>query len=287
MKNGFLLIDKEENTFTQDLDRRIRHLFQQKRVGHLGTLDPFATGLVILGLGEATKFFPLLENGFKEYQATLTLGSETDTLDYTGKTLRTKDIHPFREEDVRKVLLSFLGKSKQVPPKYSAIHVDGKRAYDLAFKGKDFTLPSKEIEIRSIEFLSMEDKNITFRCEVSKGTYIRSLGKDIADGLFHNLGYLSSLRRTKVGPYFVEDAVKIDKVKEEGLKDMVSFLGYPEIRIDEDDYLLKKIRNGNEVRAKTTDSPYVFFSYGSMPLALYRRKEENIYVCYKGFHYET
>ena len=286
MKNGFLLIDKEEKVFTQDLDREIRHLFHQKKVGHLGTLDPFATGLVILGLGEATKLFPLLENGWKQYTATLTLGADTDTLDYTGKVIETREIRPFTEADVRQVLVSFLGKSRQVPPKYSAVHIDGKRAYELAYQGKDFTLPTKEIEVRSIELVSLKGNDITFRCEVSKGTYIRSLAKDIAFRLFQNLGHLSFLRRTAIGPYKVDDAIPLERVDGSNVLDMVSFLGYPNIIVDEDS-LLKKIRNGNEVRIENIDSPYVFFSNQETPLALYRRKEENIYTCYKGFHYET
>lgn len=286
MKNGFLLIDKEEKVFTQNLDREIRHLFHQKKVGHLGTLDPFATGLVILGLGEATKLFPLLENGWKQYTATLTLGADTDTLDYTGKVIETREIRPFTEADVRQVLVSFLGKSRQVPPKYSAVHIDGKRAYELAYQGKDFTLPTKEIEVRSIELVFLKGNDITFRCEVSKGTYIRSLAKDIAFRLFQNLGHLSFLRRTAIGPYKVDDAIPLERVDGSNVLDMVSFLGYPNITIDEDS-LLKKVRNGNEVRMENTGSPYVFFSYRETPLALYRRKEENIYTCYKGFHYET
>ena len=286
MKNGFLLIDKEEKVFTQDLDIEIRHLFHQKKVGHLGTLDPFATGLVILGLGEATKLFPLLENGWKQYTATLTLGADTDTLDYTGKVIETREIRPFTEADVRQVLRSFLGKSRQVPPKYSAVHIDGKRAYELAYQGKDFTLPTKEIEVKSIELVSLKGNGITFRCEVSKGTYIRSLAKDIAFRLFQNLGHLSFLRRTAIGPYKVDDAIPLERVDGSNVLDMVPFLGYPNIIVDEDS-LLKKVRNGNEVRMENTDSPYVFFSNQETPLALYRRKEENIYTCYKGFHYET
>ena len=227
-----------------------------------------------------------MENGWKQYTATLTLGADTDTLDYTGKVIETREIRPFTEADVRQVLVSFLGKSRQVPPKYSAVHIDGKRAYELAYQGKDFTLPTKEIEVRSIELVSLKGNGITFRCEVSKGTYIRSLAKDIAFRLFQNLGHLSFLRRTAIGPYKVDDAIPLERVDGSNVLDMVSFLGYPNIIVDEDS-LLKKVRNGNEVRMENTDSPYVFFSNQETPLALYRRKEENIYTCYKGFHYET
>lgn len=283
MKSGFLLIDKDASLTSQAVDREVKHRLAEKKVGHLGTLDPFATGLLIIGVGDATKLFPLLEEGKKTYLATLKLGSITDTLDPTGKILEEKEIIPFDRKKVEEVFRSFLGKQKQIPPKFSAVHINGKRAYQLAIKDLPVEIREKDIEIYDLSLISLSENTITFRATVSKGTYIRSLGRDIASRL-SNLGYLISLRREKVGDFDVKDAIKLDNIKDDSLISFEKMTGFPDIEIL-DPETLRKARNGNPMKLSDTRSPYVFLTFQDRVVALYRKEKENSYKCYKGFQH--
>lgn len=215
--DGFIFLDKKEGMTSTQEGGKVKHLFHTKRVGHVGTLDPFATGLLILGVNKATKAITFFDDFTKEYVATIKLGTATDSMDLTGKTIIKKDIPNLTSEIIKFNLSTFLGKSKQLPPMTSAIHVDGVKLYKLAHQGKVVDRPLRDIEVFEIELLSFKDDEITFRTLVSKGTYIRVLASDIAEKL-KTVGHLIALRRTKVGPFKVEDAIKDENVSDLSLK---------------------------------------------------------------------
>ena len=175
------------------------------KVGHAGTLDSFASGLMIVLIGGATKLTPIFSSFDKEYIAEITFGKETDTLDPEGAVIAEAPV-PSREV-LEAVIPSFMGKQKQVPPVYSAVHVDGKRAYREARSGKDIEMPERDIEITALELLSYESGKAVIRTSVSKGTYIRSLARDIAKRA-SSRGYLTALRRLRIGPWSLEDKEK-------------------------------------------------------------------------------
>lgn len=209
--DGFIFLDKSEGVTSTQEDSKIKSIFLTKKVGHVGTLDPFATGLLIIGVNKGTKAITFFDDFSKEYIATIKLGIETDSLDKTGKMVATKEVPNLSKNKIVEVLNSFLGKSQQLPPMTSAIHVNGQKLYKLAHQGKEVERPLRNIEIFEIELLDFTSEEITFRALVSKGTYVRVLGSDIAKRL-NTVGHLSSLRRTKVGPFSIELAHKVEDV---------------------------------------------------------------------------
>lgn len=265
------------------VDRLVKTNLQEKKVGHLGTLDPFATGLLIIGVGDATKLFTLIEEDKKTYVATLYLGKSTDTFDYLGKTLEEKEIVSFTKDDILKVFSSFLGKQKQMPPKYSAKHVNGIRAYTLAANNKEVNLEPQEIEIYSLDLISYDSKSITFKACVSKGTYIRTLGVDIASKL-NNLGYLSKLRRESIGNYNASDAIQIDDINDSNLIPIENFFNFKNIEIT-DEKEKKWFLNGTQHTFKNENDEYLFIKIDNRIIALYKKEKDHHYICYKSFYH--
>lgn len=221
--NGFFLVDKKADWTSRDVVTKISHIFHENKVGHSGTLDPFATGLLVVSMGKATKTSICLDGLDKEYVATLKLGGRTISGDLTNEIIETKEIKPFTKEKILKVFQSLIGKQQQTPPMVSAVRYKGQKLFHLALQGIEVDRPSREIEIYELELLDYKDDEITFKAHVSKGTYIRVLGEEIASKL-GNIGYLTSLRRTKVGPFKIEDAVDITELSEEKLIDMYDAL---------------------------------------------------------------
>ena len=215
--DGFIFIDKNEGVTSSKTDADIKRIFHASKAGHVGTLDPFATGLLIVGVNKATKGITFFEDAEKEYIATIKLGVETDSLDNTGKIVLEKEVPALSKDKIIEVLNSFLGKGKQIPPMTSAVHVNGVKLYKLAHQGIEIDRPARDIEIFEIELLEFENDEITFRALVSKGTYIRTLGSDIAKKL-GTVGHLSALRRTKVGPFDIKEATKLENVSDSSLK---------------------------------------------------------------------
>ncbi|MCR5309520.1 MAG: tRNA pseudouridine(55) synthase TruB, partial [Bacilli bacterium] len=210
--NGFFLIDKDSDWTSRDVCNKIQHLLHVKKVGHTGTLDPFATGLLMVSIGNGTKAGTFLEDFDKEYEATLVLGKKTSTGDIKGEEITQKDIPEITKEDIEKVFDSFIGIQKQTPPMTSAVHYQGRKLYELAHQGIEVEREQRVVEIKSIKLLDFNQKTtIKFKAKVSKGTYIRVLGEDIAERL-GTVGYLSELRRISVGPYSVENAIKLEEV---------------------------------------------------------------------------
>ena len=174
--DGIILVNKRKDWTSRDVVNRACKLLNTKKIGHCGTLDPFATGILILGVNKGTKILQFLENGKKEYIAKLQLGLISETLDITGKDIQNVEVKKYEKEKIIEVLQSFLGKSMQITPKYSARKVDGKKLYEYAREGIEVKDIYKEIEIYSIDLIDYYDDTIVFKACVSKGTYIRQLG---------------------------------------------------------------------------------------------------------------
>ena len=219
----FLLVDKPKGMTSHDVVDRLRTITGERRVGHAGTLDPNATGLLIVGIGrESTKKLgKISKDTRKTYMAEIVLGEERDTDDSEGKVvLKAKGVLPPGRKEVVKILREFLGEQEQIPPKYSAIKLKGKKAYELARKGMKFTLIPRKVFVHRINQIRYKYPNLEIEVEVSAGTYIRALARDIGRKL--GIGaYLSELRRTKIGEYFVEDAVSLEKLTRENWKRFV------------------------------------------------------------------
>ena len=216
--NGIIVINKPKNYTSHDVVAKVKKLLNIKKVGHTGTLDPNATGVLPLLLNSGTKLSKYLIEHDKEYEVTLKLGIRTDTLDGEGKVLEKKEVDRKMLENtkqIEKVLNSFTGKQTQVPPMYSAIKVKGKKLYEYARKGENVEVQPRQIEIYNIELQKVDIKKqeIEFEVQCSKGTYIRTLCEDIATKL-GTIGYMKELNRTKVGKFGLEEAITIEKLEE-------------------------------------------------------------------------
>ncbi len=215
MMNGIINIYKERGFTSHDVVAKMRGICGQKKIGHTGTLDPYATGVLPVCLGNGTKLCDLLTDKDKEYVAELLLGQDTDTQDVTGEVLSTAEV-TVTEEMVRESMESFVGEYDQIPPMYSAIKVDGKKLYELARQGKTIEREARRVKILELEILEMKLPVVKFRVVCSKGTYIRTLCKDIGDKL-GCFGTMQSLERTRVGRFTTENAITLSELQK--LKD--------------------------------------------------------------------
>ncbi len=205
-----LLIDKPYKWTSFDVVKKIRYLIKVKKVGHAGTLDPLATGLMILCTGKATKKINELQGLDKEYKCEIELGKTTPSYDLETEFNSEKDISGLAEEQIREVIKSFEGEIMQTPPIYSALRVKGERAYKSARKGEDIKLDPRPVNIKSLEIVNIDLPKVELLVTCSKGTYIRSLANDIGEKLGVG-GYLASLKRTKVGEFKIEDSKSIEQ----------------------------------------------------------------------------
>ena len=211
MSSGWIILDKPSGIFSRSAGGRIAHIFGAKTFGHIGTLDPMASGVLPIALGSATKMIPFIEeiaDGKKEYLFSLQFGFETDSLDITGKEIRRTDIIP-KESQVVSILGSFLGEIEQVPPAFSAVHIDGQRAYDLARSGKEIEIPARRVFIYSLDFIEKTDDVWTFRVVCSRGTYVRALARDIAKKC-GTIATVNMIRRIRTNGFDIKSAVKLD-----------------------------------------------------------------------------
>jgi tRNA pseudouridine55 synthase len=281
MNDGIVLINKPVGLTSFAVVKKTGKNLKAKKVGHCGTLDPFATGLLVITINNATKIARFIEAKNKEYIATLKLGIKTDSGDSTGKVIKRQKPPKFEIIQLNDVLKSFLGKQLQIPPMYSAIKVDGQKLYELARKGKTIELTPRPIEIFEIKLLKYRGNNLTFSVKCSKGTYIRSLGEDLAKRL-GCVGHLSALERTAIGELKLDDAKKMDSIKEtdiipiaEALKSMSKYI------VPKDKYSL--IKNGSTISlAPDYDDEFILMiDEQSKPLAIYEKSGED-YRCLRG-----
>ena len=210
--NGWLVVDKPRGMGSTEVVRRTKRIFNAQKNGHAGTLDPFATGVLPIAFGEATKLLPFVTEGRKEYEFIVQWGAETDTGDSEGEVISRCGKIPSKAE-ISAVIPQFTGRIMQVPPVYSAIKINGQRAYELARKGVAVEMPAREVEIYELELLAeMPENRSKFRVVCSKGTYIRTLGRDIARKL-GTCGYLQELRRTKCGNFDLSQKILLENLE--------------------------------------------------------------------------
>lgn len=250
MLNGMIVIHKEAGFTSHDVVAKMRGICRQKKIGHTGTLDPQATGVLPVCLGSGTKLCDMLTDKDKEYVAELRIGMETDTQDMTGQILRESPV-TVSEEKVREAVLHFQGDYDQIPPMYSALKVDGKKLYELARAGKEVERKARRVQILEIEILEMALPVVKMRVACSKGTYIRTLCADIGKKLGCG-GAMQSLQRTRVGNFTLKGAVtlaELEKLRDENLLEEIlfpvesAFLECPSLHVRPE--FVKLIDNGN------------------------------------------
>jgi tRNA pseudouridine55 synthase len=210
--NGFFVIDKPAGITSHDVVSRVRRILGTKKVGHTGTLDPFATGVLPVAVNEGTKAIPFLDEGVKCYEAKLKLGITTDTLDITGKILSTADFSSIDKERFAQLLPQFIGEIDQVPPMFSAIKIDGQPLYKMARQGQEVERKARHVEIRSIEITGFEPPYVSISVNCSRGTYVRSLADDIGRALGCG-AVLQELRRTESGPFEMSSAISLEDLQ--------------------------------------------------------------------------
>ena len=262
--DGILVINKSKGLTSNDIVKKVKKILNTK-VGHTGTLDPNATGVLPLLLGNATKISKYLINHDKEYEAVIKLGAKTTTADVEGKIIEEKEVNKekLKKESIEEVLKSFIGKQQQIPPIYSAIKVNGKKLYEYARQGKEVEIKARNIEIYDLKLLKIDSKNdeLTINVKCSKGTYIRSLCEDIAVKL-GTLGYMKELNRIQVGEFNIKDSVTIEEFKANiENKDYSNIIGIekifkeiPEIIIKQREY--EKYLNGVKIDTDNMDGIY-------------------------------
>lgn len=212
MINGMVNVYKEAGFTSHDVVAKLRGIVKQKKIGHTGTLDPDATGVLTVCFGNATKLCDMLTDKSKEYEACMLLGVTTDTQDISGTVLEQKEVNITKEE-AENAIMSFIGEYDQIPPMYSAIKINGKKLYELARQGKEVERQPRRVEIQNIEIMDMQLPEIKFRVGCSKGTYIRTLCADIGEKLGCG-ATMKSLERIRVGNFVVENALKLSQIEE-------------------------------------------------------------------------
>lgn len=260
--NGIVVIDKPQDWTSNDVVSRLRRVFNTRRIGHGGTLDPMATGVLPVFVGRATRGVEFFEHAEKVYETTIRLGLTTDTEDITGKVLTQTEVH-LTEDDLLSVLPGFRGDILQVPPMYSAIKVNGQKLYDLARKGREVERQPRSITIHELECLEFSGIEARLRVRCSKGTYIRTLCKDIGEALGCG-GCMAALRRVEAGEYTLEGAVPLKKLLEESdagldvehyLRPVDSmFAGHPALILTEGQ--AKRVKNGSAFSCRTENGTY-------------------------------
>lgn len=262
--DGIIIINKEKNYTSNDVVNIVKKITKSK-VGHTGTLDPNATGVLPLLIGNATKISKYLINHDKEYEVVLQLGIRTETADVEGKVIEEKEVtaEMLNKDNIEEKLQQFIGKQEQIPPIYSAIKVNGKKLYEYARKGQEVELKPRQIEIYSIQLVGIneKEKQISFKVKCSKGTYIRSLCEDISKKL-GTVGYMKELNRLQVGEFYIKDAVTISEMKEKieagNLESIITieeiFKNNPQIQLEQEQ--IEPYINGVKINTEKTNGVY-------------------------------
>lgn len=271
--NGILLINKPIDFTSRDVVNKLSGILHTKKIGHTGTLDPIATGVLVICVGNTTKLCELLTSEYKEYISTIKLGIKTDTLDITGNVVEEKEYN-VNESLIKEVLSSFIGKSTQTTPIYSAVKVNGKKLYEYAREGKKIDLPKREINITNIELLSYHNDEISFKAMVSKGTYIRALIDDICTKL-NTVGTMSSLIRTKQGKFNLEDTYTLSDIESSNYKIISIEEALTELEtIEIDDNLYNKVKNGSIIN-KNFNNDIACLKYQNKIVAIYKTYDKD------------
>ncbi len=273
--DGIILINKDKGITSRDVVNKVCKILNTNRVGHTGTLDPIATGLMVLCVGEGLKLVELLTNHDKDYIAKVKVGIKTDTYDLTGKVLEEKEVK-LNKDDLINCLNSFLGEYLQTVPIYSSVKVNGKKLYEYARNNEEVILPKHLVKISKIELIDFNNDNFTFKVSVSSGTYIRSLINDISNKLNIPMA-MEELTRTRVGDYKIEEATNYDNLS---IIPIIDAIKIKKVEIDGD--LLKKISNGVK-KDNIYHEKMIMFTNRNIPIAIYK-DDNNILKSYRGFN---
>lgn len=269
-----LVVNKEKNLTSRDIVNNLTKIFNTKKIGHTGTLDPIATGVLVCLFGKYTKLVDLLTSLDKEYIAEIKLGIKTDTGDITGSIIENKSFN-ITKDNIIKVFEKFPQKYEQTVPKYSAVKINGKKLYEYARNNIEIELPKREVSIFSLELIDYEKDIIKFKTHVSKGTYIRSLIEDICEKL-GTIGTMNNLIRTKQGGFDIKDSFTLEDIKNGNFKfqNIHEFLKYPSIEIN--DELIKIIKNGGRIKNIYNVQDKVIFTYQGEDIAIYETNNETL-----------
>lgn len=271
--NGIIIINKPKGITSRDVVNEVSKILKMKKIGHTGTLDPLATGVLVLCVGKATKLVEVLTNNDKQYIATVKLGVLTDTLDTDGNVLKTKEIL-IDEKELLSVLNSFVGSYNQEVPIYSAVKINGKKLYEYARNNEKVVLPKRMVKISSIELLSFSKEEYSFKVTVSKGTYIRSLIKDINDKL-GIIGVMSDLVRTRQGRFTIKDSNTLEDIKNNNYKILsITDVLKDEVCVIIEDKLFNIIKNGGLID-NIYDKGMVTFIYNNEVVAIYKTYDKD------------
>ena len=277
--NGIINIFKEKGYTSHDVVAKMRGILKQKKIGHSGTLDPNATGVLPVLLGNATVLSDMLTDKSKDYEAVMLLGVSTDTQDITGKILEKRDTSNLNKDMVKEIILSFLGEYMQLPPMYSALKVGGKKLVDLAREGKEVKREPRAVYIFDIDIMDISLPEVKFKAKVSKGTYIRTLCHDIGEKLSVG-GCMESLIRTRVDRFYINDAITLKQVEENrecikknilSVEEYFSFLPKINTSPEFDKYL----HNGNKLKLdKKPENSELYRLYDSKDrfIAIYKKE---------------
>jgi tRNA pseudouridine55 synthase len=266
--NGFIVVDKPVGLTSHDVVARVRRILKMKKVGHTGTLDPFATGVLPVALGEGTKGIPYLDEGVKEYRAVMKLGVATDTEDLEGSVISERPLDGMSETTIQDVLAGFIGTSSQIPPMFSALKQNGVPLYKLARKGEVVEREPRQITIYSLQINSIELPLVDFTVRSSRGTYVRSLARDMGERLGCG-AHLTALRRTESGPFTLEQARTLEQLQDEaaagpervGIVSLnVALAHLPQLELTADGE--RRVRNGISPVADDLEQPHLSVTSG-------------------------
>lgn len=272
--NGLIVVNKEKGKTSRDIVNELNIILGTKKIGHTGTLDPIASGVLVCVIGKYTKLVNILVNDTKEYIAEIKLGISTDTLDITGNIISTS-IVDITKNDILKVFKYYKKCYLQEVPMYSSVHVNGKRLYNYARSNVEVTSPKRKVTIYNLELISFNKDIVTFKVKVSKGTYIRSLIKDICNKLNID-GTMNNLIRIKQGNFTLEEAYKIEDIKNNNYKllNIKEFLDYKVIELP--DNLINKVLNGNTISNTFNIDNRVIFTYKNKDIAIYEVDKKDL-----------
>jgi tRNA pseudouridine55 synthase len=264
---GIIVVDKPQGITSFDVIRELRKILKERRIGHTGTLDPLATGILVVCVGRATKLAQDIEGYDKTYVAGFELGYRTDTYDIEGKVVERHEVEKIDEAHLQETLKNFIGIQEQIPPMYSAIKVDGKKLYELAREGKEVERAAREIYIGSLELLEFDGVRGKIKCKVSKGTYIRSLIDDLGKAL-GTFATMTSLRRTAVGEETLERSFTLEEIKElmeageeKFMHSVENYFKFPRLELN-DEKVIKLFLNGNPQKYECKNGKYRIYIDG-------------------------
>lgn len=262
--DGIICVNKPQGITSFDVVRKLKRILKEKRIGHTGTLDPMATGVMVVCVGRATRLVQDIEGYEKEYLATFQLGYKTDTYDREGTVTERSEMEKPDENMLKEALSTFLGDIKQVPPMYSALKIDGKRLYDLAREGITVERKARDVKIKSLDLKEYDGESGKFLCKVSKGTYIRSLIFDLGEKL-GTFATMTDLIRTEVGKVKLQECFTLEEMEamaEKGdfsfLQGVEEFFGYPRLELIGEENL-KYYKNGNNFSYTGNDGYYSIY----------------------------